>query len=128
MSAEATARRSQEAGTQVEASRDPRAIIGRRIGQEALKKLEELNLRYLRGVPNGWCVVLKDCDLSGLDLQSLNFSQGNFIACNFENSNLEDARLIGANLFSARASTARTSRAPISRIPIFAAPASRTRS
>src|SRR3546814_12214996 len=84
-----------------DAMRDPQAIIGRRIGQEALVKLCELNNRYLKGVPNGWCVVMKDCDLSGLDLRGLNFSHAHFIACTFEDADLEDARFIGANLFSA---------------------------
>lgn len=105
MSAEMKDHRAREMATQSDARRDPlrdpRAIVGRRISQEALKKLEELNLRFLKGVPNGWCVVMKDCDLSGLDLRSINLSHGHFIACNFENADLEDARFVGANLFSA---------------------------
>jgi len=80
---------------------DGNAIIGRRISQEALKRLAELHTRYLKGIPGGWCVVMKECDLSDLDFRNLNFSHGHFIGCDFSNSNLEDARLSGANLFSA---------------------------
>lgn len=80
---------------------DDNAIIGRRIGQEALNRIAELHLRYLKGIPGGWCVVMKECDLSGLDFRNLNFSQGHFIGCDFSGANLEDARLAGTNLFSA---------------------------
>ena len=73
------------------ANKEPQAIIGRRLSQEAIVKLCELNNRYLKGVPHGWCVVMKDCDLS----------HAHFIACSFENANLEDARFIGTNMFSA---------------------------
>ena len=110
MSERAVARRIAEARTQGDALRDPHAIIGRRIGQEALAKLAELNLRFLKGVPNGWCVVVKDCDLSGLDLRNLNFSHAHFIACSFENANLEDARFVSTNLFSAKFDNANLTR------------------
>src|SRR3546814_9056838 len=85
-----------------DAMRDPQAIIGRRIGQEALVKLCELNNRYLKGVPNGWCVVMKDCDLSGLDLRGLNFSHAHFIACTFEDADLErsEERRVGKECVS----------------------------
>lgn len=102
MSERAAARRTTESRSQADALRDPHAIVGRRIGQEALAKLAELNTRFLKGVPNGWCVVMKDCDLSGLDLRNLNFSHAHFIACSFENADLEDARFVSANLFSAK--------------------------
>ncbi|MBX3508200.1 MAG: pentapeptide repeat-containing protein [Parvibaculum sp.] len=80
---------------------DRNAIVGRRISQEALRKLCELHERYLKGIPNGWCVVMKECDLSGLDFRNLNFAQGHFIGCDFSGCNLEDAHFLGANLFGA---------------------------
>ena len=80
---------------------DNNAIVGRRISQEALKKLCELHERYLKGIPNGWCVVMKECDLSGLDFRNLNFAHGHFIGCDFSGCNLEDAYFMSANLFGA---------------------------
>src|SRR5690606_15178856 len=78
------------------------ALVCRRIGQEARKRIAELHERYLKGVPNGWCVVMKECDLSGLDFRNLHFAHGHFIGCDFSGANLEDARYMGANLFGSK--------------------------
>src|SRR3546814_8548229 len=53
-------------------------------------------------LPNGWCVVMKDCDLSGLDLRGLNFSHAHFIACTFEDADLErsEERRVGKECVS----------------------------
>ena len=94
---------------------EPHAIVGRRISQEALKRLHDLHERYLRGVPNGWCIVMKECDLSGLDFRNLNFSHGHFIGCDFSGANLEDSRFAGANLFSAQFDRANLTRTNFTR-------------
>lgn len=83
------------------APREGQAIVGRPISQEALRRISDFHIRYLRGVPNGWCVVMKECDLTGLDFRGLNFSQGHFIGCDFAGANLEDAVFKGTNLFGA---------------------------
>ena len=83
------------------APREGQAIVGRRISQDALRRIADFHIRYLRGVPNGWCVVMKECDLTGLDFRGLNFSQGHFIGCDFTSANLEDAVFKGTNLFGA---------------------------
>ncbi|MEQ8282353.1 MAG: pentapeptide repeat-containing protein [Parvibaculum sp.] len=96
-------------------SGEPHAIVGRRISQEALKRLSDLHTRYMKGVPNGWCVIMKECDLSGLDFRNLNFSHGHFIGCDFTGANLEDSHFAGANLFSANFDGANLTRTDFAR-------------
>jgi uncharacterized protein YjbI with pentapeptide repeats len=78
-----------------------KVIVGKRLSQEGLDRLQELHLGFVRRSRNGHRTQLHRCDLTELQFIGKDFSDSEMTSCDFRRSNMTRVILRAAVLHNA---------------------------
>jgi uncharacterized protein YjbI with pentapeptide repeats len=80
----------------------PNEVVGARLSQDALQRLQEFHAAWLAGRSGGRRAMLRDCSLEGCDLSGMDFSEAVLLDCDLAAVAARNTRFTGAILSGTR--------------------------